>query len=88
MPHHKSAVKRMRTAKRSAVKNASVKSEIKTYLKKMQETPGDKELARMTASRLDRAVRKGVIPKAVANRRKSRLAKMANRAAAKTTKAS
>lgn len=87
MPHHKSAVKRMRTAKRSAAKNASVKSEIKTYLKKMQETPGDKELARMTASRLDRAVRKGVIPKAVANRRKSRLAKAANRAA-KATKAS
>jgi ribosomal protein S20 len=41
----------------------------------------------MTASRLDVAVRKGVIKKAVANRRKSRMAKMVNRTA-KTTKAS
>ena len=87
MPHHKSAVKRMRTSKRAQARNASIKSEIKTYLKKIQETPGDKELARMTASRLDVAVRKGVIAKAVANRRKSRMAKMVNRTA-KTTKAS
>jgi small subunit ribosomal protein S20 len=87
MPHHKSAVKRMRTAKRAQVRNASIKSEIKTYLKKIQETPADKELARMTASRLDVAVRKGVIKKAVANRRKSRMAKMVNRTA-KTPKAS
>ena len=79
MPHHTSAEKRMRTAKKSRIKNASVKSEIKTYLKKMQETPGNAELARETASKLDRAVRKGVIPKAVANRRKSRLAKAMNR---------
>lgn len=79
MPHHKSAEKRMRTAKKSQVRNASVKSEIKTYLKKMQESPADQELARQTTSKLDRAVRKGVIPKAVANRRKSRLAKAINR---------
>ena len=87
MPHHKSAVKRMRTAKKSQARNASVKSELKTYLKKIQETPTDKELARLTASRLDRAVRKGVLPKAVANRRKSRIAKMMNRVG-KATKAS
>lgn len=80
MPHHKSAEKRMRTAKKSRIRNASVKSEIKTYLKKMQEAPGNTDLARETASKLDRAVRKGVIPKAVANRRKSRLAKAVNRA--------
>jgi len=74
MPHHKSAVKRMRTAKKAQIRNASVKSEIKTYLKKMQETPTNTEVARETVSKLDRAVRKGIIPKAVANRRKSRLA--------------
>ena len=85
MPHHKSAVKRMRTAKKAQLKNSSVKSEIKTYLKKMQETPGDQELARVTASKLDRAVRKGVIPKAVANRRKSRLALAVNRSKAKAS---
>ena len=79
MPHHKSAEKRMRTAKKSRIRNASVKSEIKTYLKKMQETPGNTELARETASKLDRAVRKGILPKSVANRRKSRIAKAINR---------
>ena len=80
MPHHKSAVKRIRTAKRSKIRNISVKTEIKTWLKKAKEEPTNKEVARMTVSKLDRAVRKGVIPKAVANRRKSRLARMVNRA--------
>jgi len=81
MPHHKSAVKRIKTAKRSRTRNIAVKSEIKTSLKKAQESPQNKEVIRMAVSKLDRAVRKGVIPKAVANRRKSRLARMANRAA-------
>ncbi len=84
MPHHKSAVKRMRTSKRSKNRNISVKTEIKTWIKKVSEQPSDKEVARLTVSKIDRAVRKGVIPKAVANRRKSRLARMINR----TTKAS
>jgi small subunit ribosomal protein S20 len=81
MPHHKSAVKRIKTAKRSRVRNIAVKSEIKTSLKKAQESPQNKEVIRVAVSKLDRAVRKGVIPKAVANRRKSRLARMVNRAA-------
>jgi small subunit ribosomal protein S20 len=85
MPHHKSAEKRMRTAKKSRIRNASVKSEIKTYLKKMQETPGNAELASETAAKLDRAVRKGVIPKSVANRRKSRLALALNRSKKKAS---
>ncbi len=84
MPHHKSAVKRIRTAKKSKIRNISVKTEIKTWLKKATETPKDKEVARLAVSKIDRAVRKGVIPKSVANRRKSRLALMINR----TTKAS
>lgn len=85
MPHHKSAVKRMRTTKRDRARNVNVKTGIKSALKKASETPADKEVARQVASLLDRAVRKGVIPKAVANRRKSRLAKAANRAAAKSS---
>jgi small subunit ribosomal protein S20 len=85
MPHHKSAEKRMRTSKKAQQKNASVKSEIRTYLKKMQEDPANVEVARQTASKLDRAVRKGVIPKAVANRRKSRLALAVNRTKAKAS---
>jgi ribosomal protein S20 len=78
MPHHK-------TAKRSRDRNIAVKSEIKTSLKKAQETPANKDVVRLTVSKLDRAVRKGVIPKAVANRRKSRLARMVNRATPKAS---
>ena len=84
MPHHKSAVKRIRTSGRDRNRNIAVKSELKTLLKRANETPADKEVMRSTISKLDRAVRKGVIPKGVANRRKSRLALMVNR----TTKAS
>ena len=81
MPHHKSAEKRMRTTKRDRTRNISVKTSLKSALKKTAETPADQKLVSSTASLLDRAVRKGVLSKAAANRRKSRLAKAANRAA-------
>ncbi|HEY6221390.1 MAG TPA: 30S ribosomal protein S20, partial [Candidatus Eisenbacteria bacterium] len=81
----KSAVKRIRTAKRDRIRNTSIKSEIKSLLKKIQEPPADKEVARLTVSKIDRAVRKGIIPKAVANRRKSRLALMINRSGKKAS---
>ena len=84
MPHHKSAVKRIRTSNRDRTRNINVKSELKSLLKKIKEVPTDKVVMRDTVSKLDRAVRKGVIPKAVANRRKSRLALMANRVNKKT----
>jgi len=85
MPHHKSAVKRLRTAKRDRTKNIAVRSELKTLLKKVSEEPMNKSLTSRTVSTLDRAVKKGVIKKAVANRRKSRLAKAANRVQAKAS---
>ncbi|HTM01085.1 MAG TPA: 30S ribosomal protein S20 [Candidatus Omnitrophota bacterium] len=83
MPHHKSAVKRMRTTKRDRTKNIAVRSELKTLLKRMSDQPTNTDVMKATVSELDRAVKKGVIKKAVANRRKSRLAKAANRATAK-----
>jgi small subunit ribosomal protein S20 len=83
MPHHKSAIKRMRTTKRDRAKNIDVRSGLKSLLKQTVEEPKNKELMRETVSQLDRAVKKGVLKKAVANRRKSRLALLANRTAAK-----
>ena len=83
MPHHKSAVKRMRTTKRDHTKNINVRSELKSQLKRTVEEPKNAELMRDTVSLLDRAVKKGVLKKAVANRRKSRLALLANRTAPK-----
>lgn len=82
MPHHKSAVKRMRTSKRDRTKNIAVRSELKTLLKRMADQPTNQDVMKATVSELDRAVKKGVIKKAVANRRKSRLARAANRAGA------
>lgn len=84
MPRHKSAKKRVRTNARDQQRNLAVKSELKTLLKKARQDPTNQELMRSVASKVDRAVRKGVLHKTVANRRKSRLARLVNR----TTRAS
>lgn len=86
MPRHKSAVKRVSTNLRDQKRNLAVKSELKTLLKKAKEEPANKELMDSVASKLDRAVKKGVLHKAVANRRKSRLALMVNRTKATSKK--
>ena len=79
MPHHKSAAKRVKTNKRDQDKNTAVKSKLKTMLKKVSQELDNKTLVSDTVSQIDRAARKGVIAKSVANRRKSRLARAANR---------
>lgn len=79
MPHHKSAAKRVKTNKRDQDRNTAVKSQLKTMLKKVSQDMDNKTLMSETVSQIDRAVRKGVIPKSLANRRKSRLARAANR---------
>ena len=81
MPRHKSAVKRVHTNLRDQERNLAVKSELKTLLKKARQEPANGQLMRSVVAKLDRAVRKGVLHKAVANRRKSRLARMVNRTA-------
>ena len=80
MPQHKSAEKRIRTNLRDQLRNSDVKSELKTLLRKTRQEPTNKSLIESVVAKLDRAVRKGVIHKTVANRRKSRLARQANRA--------
>jgi small subunit ribosomal protein S20 len=84
MPRHKSAVKRVSTNARDQKRNLDVKSELKTLIKRARQEPSNAPLMRSVTAKLDRAVKKGVLHKAVANRRKSRLAKMVNR----TTRAS
>lgn len=80
MPQHKSAEKRVRTNLRDQERNTVVRSELKTLLKKARQEPTNESLMRTVVSKLDRAVRKGVIHKTVANRRKSRLAHHVTRA--------
>jgi small subunit ribosomal protein S20 len=79
MPQHKSAAKRVKISKRDQLRNLAIRSELKTILKRTVQDPTNESLARAASSKLDRAVRKGVIPKAVANRRKSRLARLRDR---------
>jgi len=81
MPRHKSAVKRVTTNLRDQKRNLAVKSELKTLLKKARQEPGNAALMSSVTAKLDRAVKKGMLHKTVANRRKSRLAKMVNRSA-------
>ena len=87
MPQHKSCQKRMRTSRKQNAYNRAVKSSVKTATKKFlaassgSDAGADAEAAyRSAATELDRAARKGVIPRRRADRKKSRLAKTLNRA--------
>lgn len=81
MANIKSQIKRIRTNEKRRLRNQSVKSELKTLVRKTREAveAGDKELAieslKTTSRKLDKAVSKGVIHKNQAANRKSKLAK-------------
>ena len=81
MANIKSQMKRIKTNEKARLRNKSVKSELKTHVRKVREAiaAGDKEAATValaTASRkLDKAVAKGVIHANQAANRKSALAK-------------
>jgi small subunit ribosomal protein S20 len=81
MPQHKSCAKRMRTSAKQNVYNRAIKSSIKTATRKFEVAEGDDAEARYraVASELDRAAKKGVIPRQRADRKKSRLAKSLNK---------
>ena len=77
MPHHKSAVKRLKTNERDRVRNMAVKSSLRKSIKEFREaaerTP--EQLSRLYQS-LDKAARKGVLPPQRVDRLKSRLANL------------
>ncbi|GAA1983285.1 30S ribosomal protein S20 [Isoptericola halotolerans] len=81
MANIKSQIKRIKTNEKARLRNKSVKSELKTHVRKVRTAvaAGDKEAATaalQTASRkLDKAVSKGVIHTNQAANRKSALAK-------------
>jgi len=81
MPQHKSCEKRIRVSRKQNARNRAVKSAVKTATKKFHAAPdADAEAAfKAAASELDRAAKKGVIPKSRADRRKSRLALALNK---------
>lgn len=85
MANIKSQIKRIRTNERNHARNKSVKSALKTAIRKVREAiaAGDKTLAAgnlQTASRkLDKAVSKGVIHRNQAANKKSALAQAINK---------
>ena len=87
MANIKSQKKRILTAEKARVRNRAVRSELKTYVKKVRVAAeaGDKAAAQKAANaacrKLDKAASKGIIHKNQAAKRKSGVAKLANKAA-------
>ena len=81
MANIKSQKKRIRTNEKRRLRNQSVKSELKTLVRKTREAvdAGDTEAAqeafRVAGKKLDKAADKGIIHKNQAANRKSKLAK-------------
>ena len=87
MPNIKSQKDRVVQAKKEAMHNKAIKSNLKTVIKKadaaIESNAADKETAiKAAASALNSAKSKGVIRKNTAARKISRMAKRANKAAA------
>ncbi|MCU1458384.1 MAG: ribosomal protein [Actinomycetia bacterium] len=89
MANIKSQKKRILTNEKARLRNKAVRSELKTRIKRVQdsfgaESPDTPELLRLAQKRIDKAGEKGRIHKNQASRRVSRLMKAANKAAAAT----
>ena len=89
MPNTKSAERRMRGSARKQARNTSIKSRLHTLEKKYEVAvaSGKKDEAtaalRAVTSAFDKGVKAGVLKKATANRKKSRLTIRLNKTAAK-----
>jgi small subunit ribosomal protein S20 len=85
LPNIKSAIKRVKTSEAKKAHNATVKSAMRTAVKKAEAaivTNEDtaKDLFNNAASKLDKAAQKGLVHKKAAARKKSRLMKKMNAA--------
>jgi len=85
MANIKSQIKRNRQNERAHERNKAVRTALKTASKKVRTASSTEDaqiLAREASRALDKAASKGIVHKRTAARRKSRLAKAANRTAA------
>ena len=79
MAHSKSSKKRVFIGERNAARNKSIKSRVKTFVKKVLSTVEAKNVDEAKAAlqvaykELDKAVTKGVLKKNTASRKKSKL---------------
>jgi ribosomal protein S20 len=86
MPIIRSAKKRVRTARKAAVRNSKTRRSLKSALKTLTSAPSSKAHG-SAQSKLDKAVKKGVIHKNKAARLKRQAAARAKAAGVKQTKA-
>lgn len=82
MPNIKAAIKWTRASAKRRKRNLSVTSKLKTMAKKAGAQNASEADVRAAASAFDKAAVRGIIHKNKANRKKSRLAKRANKAKA------
>lgn len=87
MPIIKSAKKRVKTAKKAAIRNSKTKRTLKAALKTFAAKPSQKSLTE-AQSNIDKAAKKGVIHKNKAARLKKRAAQQAKSSGVKIAKAS
>ncbi len=85
MPNIKSAIKRVRTSERDRMRNRATKSAIQSgrqnLLKTISGNVAEAETAfRSYCSVLDKAVKRGMVARNTANRRKQRMARRLNAA--------
>ncbi|MEC2076496.1 30S ribosomal protein S20 [Metabacillus fastidiosus] len=84
MPNIKSAIKRVRTNEDRRAQNASVKSAMRSAIKKVEalvvnnDVENAQAALKEAAKRIDKATQSGLIQKNTAARYKSRLAKQVN----------
>jgi small subunit ribosomal protein S20 len=84
LPQHKSAKKRMKTARKAALRNRRSLSTARKVVKDFRETKDKSpEKLKIIAKTLDKIAAKNVIHKNKASRLKSRLAKLAAKTTAK-----
>ena len=88
MPNHKSTEKSLRKSVKLRQRNVSTKSRIRTLIKKVRMSVEQKkldesrEILRQAVSALDTAAKKNIIHPRNASRRKARLMRLVDRAAA------
>jgi len=86
MPNIKSAAKRVRVTRKRTLRNASIKSALRTTIRRFEEAMASANLdnAKVALQKaikaLDKAVTKGIVHKNTAARKKSRLTKRFNKA--------
>ncbi|MFZ5590573.1 MAG: 30S ribosomal protein S20 [Bacillota bacterium] len=85
MPNVKSAAKRVKVIKKRTLRNASLRSALRTYIRRFEEAMAgaNREEAQIKLRRalraIDKAVTKGILHKNTAARKKSRLTRRFNK---------